>query len=84
MARWRECGYSTARSSGSHGIWDVCAVKNNRPVELIQCKVVQNEAAAKRLIKAFTMVPPFEPSECYHQVLEVKIKGSTDIMSVTV
>lgn len=84
MKSWEAKGYITTRSAGSHGPWDVVAVKPARKVELIQCKVVSDEAHAKRLLKDFTMNPPLQPSEMYHQVLEVKIKGNTHIHSITV
>lgn len=84
MNRWRAKGYTTTRSAGSHGPWDVCAVMNNRPVALIQCKIVATETIAKRLHLAWMNDPPFAPSDCYHQVLEIRIKGDSTVRSITV
>lgn len=84
VKRWRAKGYDANRSAGSHGHWDVVAVRSGRSVELVQCKVVSDEASAIRLLKKFTEQPPFLPSERYHQVLEVKVKGDTKIHSITV
>lgn len=84
MKRWKAKGYEVARTAGSHGLWDVIAVRGNRSVELIQCKLTADRATANRMLKRHTSDPPMAPSDCYHQVLEVKVKGSTDIMSITV
>jgi hypothetical protein len=84
MKRWRAKDYIAVRSAGSHGPWDVCAVRWDRPTELIQCKVTESETVAKGLLKAFKTLPPFTPSRYFHQVLEVKVKGSKEVMSVTV
>lgn len=84
MTRWRMKGYTPVRSAGSHGPWDICAVKDNHVVELIQCKVVERVSTARRYLKAFTSKPFLAPSDLYHQVLEVKVKGVGEIMSITV
>lgn len=84
MKRWKARGYSVARSSGSHGIWDVCAVRAGSPVELIQCKLTSSRPTAKKLLEDFRKDPPFLPDDHFHQVLEVRIKGQTEILSVTI
>lgn len=84
MARWKRGGYEVARSAGSHGIWDLCAVKHGQPVNLIQCKRVSTDKQAVAIIEAFRSNPPLMPDKFYHQILEVKIKGLVDILSVTV
>lgn len=82
--RWEAKGYAAARSAGSHGIWDVCAVRPRTPVALIQCKVVGDVATANRMLKQFRENPPILPDSRYHLVLEVKVKGSNEILSVVV
>jgi hypothetical protein len=80
---WEKQGYKVVRSAGSHGIWDLCAVKSgDYPVTLIQCKVVETDSAAKLLLKKFKDNPPLFPSRFYHLALEVKVKGKTDIQRV--
>ena len=82
MRRWEAKGYETMRTAGSHGAFDVVAVRWDRKPELIQCKRVSTLAAGKRLLKSFKETTM--PSSYYHQVLEVKIKGSSEILSTTV
>lgn len=84
MKRWKENKHVCARSSGSHGVWDVCAVQPGSVVTLIQCKVVMHEADAHKMLRDFKETPPLPYSKCYHQCLEVKVQGSTKVLSVTV
>lgn len=82
--RWENEGYTVARSAGSHGVWDICAVKAGQPTNLIQCKLTENESVAKALAKSFRESPPLVPDRFYHQVLEIKVKGNTNIRTVVV
>lgn len=82
MSQWKEKQYSCIRASGSHGEYDVIAYRVDRKPEFIQCKVVTTEAEASRLIKEFKKYTI--PSSHYHQSIAVRIKGSKDILSVTV
>jgi hypothetical protein len=82
MRRWEEKTYHCMRTAGSHGLFDVIAIKAERRPEFIQCKRVTTLSAAKRLLKSFKEVTI--PSLYYHQVMEVKVKGSKEILSVTV
>lgn len=75
MRHWEGKGYLTLRTAGSHGPFDIVAVRANAPVALIQCKIVQTETEARRLIRQFTENPPLSPYGKYHQVMEVKVKG---------
>ena len=84
MKRWEERGYSVARSAGSHGIWDVCAVRWDRSVELIQCKVTKERRVAENMVRDFKSNPPLTPSKYFHQSLVVKIKGTRDLLIATV
>lgn len=82
MKRYEADTWTTMRTAGSHGLYDVIAVRWDRKPIFIQCKRVGTEAAGKRLLKSFKETTM--PSSFYHQVMEVKVKGSSDIMSVTV
>ena len=73
------------RSSGSHGSWDLIAVDwKHGLVTCIQCKVVGDLASARRLLDRFRANPPRIPRHNLHQCLEVKVKGSKEVHSVTV
>lgn len=84
MDYWRKQGYTVVRSAGSHGEWDVMAVKEDRPVDLIQCKRVDTAAAEKRMIASFKSNPPLTPSNHYHFVLVTKVKGKKEFTTTTV
>jgi hypothetical protein len=77
--RWERKGWKTARSAGSHGEWDVTAVKSGEKVALIQCKVVNNRAIADRLIRDFEEAHPFLDDH-FDLILEVRVKGSKKIL----
>ena len=65
--------------------WDLIAVDWPRGiVTCIQCKVVGDMATAKRLLSRFRADPPRVPAARIHQCLEVKVKGSTEVLSCTV
>lgn len=81
---WESSNHSVTRSSGSHGIWDLTAVDlldQDAPVKLIQCKLVKTINEAYNMLKSFRRQPPLEPSPHYELILEIKVKGSTNIMS---
>src|SRR5690242_18849916 len=82
MKRWKVKGYDVLRTAGSHGKFDVVAVRPDRKPELIQCKRCSDKSEAEGLIRTFLEETP--PSRYYHQVIEVKIKGQRAIMGVTV
>ena len=84
MKKWEEKGYSVVRSAGSHGIWDVCAVRWDRPVELIQCKVTKDKRVAEAMIRMFKSSSPLLPSRYFHQTLLVKVKGTKEPLSATI
>jgi Holliday junction resolvase len=81
MKAWKKKGYATVRSAGSHGLWDLATVKPNEPVNLIQCKVVNERSTGERMIEKFKANPFLPLSRTYHQYLEIKVKGSKNIMS---
>jgi hypothetical protein len=82
MRRWETKEYHCMRTAGSHGQFDVIAIRWERKPEFIQCKRVSTVSQANRLLKSFKEVTI--PSLYYHQVMEVKVKGSKEILTVTV
>lgn len=85
MKHYNSRGFKVLRTRGSHGLFDIVAIGSS--VELIQCKVTESPATAKRLLEAFRNNPPLPPYSLpvgVHQVMEVKVTGSTDVRSVTI
>lgn len=82
--RYREEGYEVMRTAGSHGLFDLIAIKPGRHVDLIQCKVTTSPATAARLLREFKENPPIEGIKNVHQIMEVRIKGSSDIQRVII
>lgn len=73
------------RTAGSHGKWDIIATDWPRGIVThIQCKVVSDLQSATRYLQRFRDSPPYSPQRHCHQRLEVKVKGSTEVHSVTV
>lgn len=74
------------RTSGSHGLFDLIAIRPNGQVELIQCKRVRTERDAARMITDWQQIPPLgcRPLGHYYQILAVKIKGRGDWKEVCV
>lgn len=80
MKAYRLLGATVLRTAGSHGPFDIIAIYPNGYAHFIQCKVVDSEAAAKRLIEEFKTSPPFCGAN-FTQVMEVKIKGTSTVLS---
>ncbi len=80
MKKLRANGYHVSRSAGSHGFFDICAIKDGRPVLLVQCKVTPHQSVAELLIKKFKEAPPLTTSKFYHQQLQVHIKGTSQYL----
>ena len=75
------------RSSGSHGIWDLCGVRledPNYPVMFIQCKRCSTSSEAKALIRKFKAHPPMPQSQHWIMILEIQVKGSKEVLSVEI
>ena len=65
--------------------WDLISTDWVRGiVTYIQCKVVSTPAEAARLLSKWQLEPPFNPRRAMHQTMEVKVKGSKEVLSVTV
>lgn len=85
LNHYRDLGYCALRTAGSHGKYDLVIVDSERSlVTLIQCKVVQNLSTGKRLMDDFRSNPPLIPMRGVHQCLEVKVRGSKEVHSVTI
>lgn len=71
---WEDKGYVVTRASGSHGCFDLVALRADGQVDLIQCKTTKNEKEIIRLQKEFKNTLPFpKPPSHYKQMLVVKI-----------
>lgn len=84
---WNKRGYLVLRSAGSHGAFDLVGIHRESPhfpVQLIQVKRVTDPKKAQSLLEKFRNNPPLTPSAHYHQVMEVQVKGSSEVFSVTV
>lgn len=73
MRLYEERGFSTLRTAGSHGAFDVIAYDEKRKPVFIQCKRVANQATAKRMGKVYES--SVSPSLYYHQCLAIRVKG---------
>lgn len=71
---WEAQGFLTIRASGSHGAYDIIGFRWDRKPAFIQCKRVSTEGQRNTLLKKFKQTTP---SEYYHQVLAVKVKGKS-------
>ena len=82
---YESLGMDASRTAGSHGTWDVIATDFSRGlVYHVQCKVVGSLSTAQRKLRAFQSAPPFPARAGCYQVLEVKVKGSKEVLSVTI
>lgn len=80
---FRANGFDVTRTAGSHGAFDLwCVNPTNGFVQAIQCKVVQTEAEAKRMLKKFREHPPYRLAK-FHQTLQVKVLN-VGVFGVTV
>lgn len=71
------------RTAGSHGPFDLIAIKPGESVVLIQCKKTESERQAFMLIKGFKYNPPLAPDseKRYIQVMEVWAADAKRILS---
>ena len=86
MKHYREVmKHDVVRTAGSHGAWDLVVIDPTRGIViLIQCKVCSTHRAANLLLDRFRHSSPYQPMARIHQCLEVKVKGSTEVLSCTV
>lgn len=74
------------RTAGSHGLFDLIVVTNQGEVIFIQCKVTENKTTADRMLREFSTEPPLG-NKSFHkfkQLLEVKVKGSSEVRTATI
>jgi hypothetical protein len=81
---WVEKGYTVARTAGSKGPFDLLCFRSDYPSVFIQCKRTEKRSTAEKLIESFRTNPPLTPSKYFKQVMEVWVKGETELLSVTV
>lgn len=78
---WKKRKYLVLPSSP---LFDFVAIQQEEPVKLILVKDVPSMAIGKMLIKRFLEKPQLPLSKWYSQVIEVKIKGSSEVLSAEV
>lgn len=83
MKAWVATGHSVMRTAGSHGLFDLVAIRNDG-ITLIQCKSVRSVAQAERLLRQWSLNPPLTPSSKFHQMMVVKVYRQKVLKSVTV
>lgn len=82
---WMKRGWTVTRSSGSRGIWDLVGVRledPEHPVMFVQCKIVPTMQQAKAMIKKFQADPPMPRSPHWTMQLDIKVKGSSEVLSI--
>jgi hypothetical protein len=79
-----ELGYDVSRTAGSHGKFDLITVHPHTGViNLIQCKTVESKVKARNLIRKFKDSPPYPPYNFgvgVHQIIAVKVMGTSDVI----
>lgn len=83
-AHYQKEGYEMIRASGSHGLFDLVGFHPDKPTIGVQCKRVQTHAEGLRLLKNFKETPPLRPSKYFHQLMDVYVKKTQEILSVFV
>lgn len=69
----KEQGYEVMRTAGSHGKFDIIALRSGVKPIFYQCKVTDNERTANRMGAEFKENPPFLGCKEFHQCLMVKV-----------
>lgn len=75
-AFYEEMGYAVLRTAGSHGLFDLVAIRGTQ-VMLIQCKRVRSQSAADLLIKRWKESPPLTNGPT--QVLDVYVQATRKV-----
>ena len=82
MKYYKEQGYNVMRTAGSHGLFDLICLKRNQSALCVQCKVVQTERDAARLIDKFMEAGPIGGD--FHERIDIKVRETRSIVSKTV
>ena len=78
-------GHYVLRSAGSRGHFDLVAINlENGKVTLVQCKNLQDKAAAKRIMAAFEKNPPLPKSDKYTQLMNVYVTKGREKFEVEI
>jgi Holliday junction resolvase len=78
-AAWEADGYDVIRAAGSHGVYDLVAFKRDKIV-FIQCKLVEKGSQVIPLANEFVEKTPILYMRGVGQVLEVRVKGSKEVL----
>lgn len=78
---WEAQGYDVIRASGSHGPFDLVALCSGNPTLAIQCKRCEKLSEAKRLLAEFKKNPPLAPNTFFHQLMEVYVKETKELLT---
>ena len=78
----KEEGWQVIRAAGSHGPYDLVAWSPEVGVRLIQCKIVKDNAAAKRMEEQWLAAS--DPSPLYKQELMMWIRSEKLIATAEV
>ena len=78
---WKKRGYEVLRSGSQ---FSFVAVRNDSPPIFVLLKEVRSQEIAKTVMKSFLDKPPFPSSGWFKQVLEVQVKGSSEVLSVEI
>jgi len=70
-----EDGYTVIRAAGSHGLWDLIAVRGTEPVRCIQIKRTKSPGGVKQLFGRFKPQVNGDASTHYVHELWVWYKG---------
>lgn len=84
---WEKRGWTVTRSAGSHGIWDLVGVRiedPSHPVMFVQCKRVKTKTEANKLVRVFKENPPLPKSPHWTMILEIQIKGSSEVITTEI
>lgn len=79
MKRLQEDGWIVMRTSGSHGPFDVIALKLNSLPLLIQCKRSRDEASIRRMAKEFQENPPLPATMKFRQKFMGKVYRGPEV-----
>lgn len=74
---YEEQKYIVIRAAGSHGRWDLIAIRDGDKPLLIQCKVVQTEKQAEHEIAEF--VRGALKDGPYHEIIDVYVRDKKDV-----
>lgn len=80
---YKEQGYTVVRSAGSKSKFDLVCLPHTHKgrVLAVQCKIVQTEAEAERMLKTLSAEPIEESSKHCMIVLDIYVSSTREIRS---